>query len=176
MRWFNLVFQLLILASCELKLQLTGLVDLLLLWADFFFRLGLRFNRRSRWVVVMMVAMGIVVVQVIVRRRRGIRWLSGRRRCVRLWRRGVWLWGSIDRLEMWSRWLMVMVTVARVLPWVPSIVKFCVDAGQDVRTWPDHFLRERELLAVEYESCSVLRDRLFNASQGVVEIVDTGLL
>lgn len=71
--------------------------------------------------------------------------------------------------------MMVMVTVARALPFVPSVIKFGVDAGQDGCAWPDHFLRERELLAVEYESCSILRDRLFSGSQGVVELRDTRL-
>ena len=70
----------------------------------------------------------------------------------------------------------MMRAVTKALPWVPSVIKLSVNACQDGCTGSDHFLRERELLAVEYESCSILGDHLFGDSKGVVEVSETLLL
>ena len=95
---------------------------------------------------------------------------------LRLWcGRSVRLWRSVDRRAVWGRRVM-MVAVASALPWVPSVIKLSVNTSQDGCTGSDHFLREGELLAVEYEGCSILCDHLIGDPQGVVEIGETLLL
>ncbi len=156
----------------------------------------------SRWVVVrcMMVVrvrlrfrriMIIVVVRLwFVRRWRVVIvwvriWVIVRLVMVLMVRLRLWCW-MVDRGRRHIRWwrgrivmvmaMIVITVVEAVFPLFPSVFKLRVDAGQDARTWFDHFRGEGELLAVKDKSIPVLLKLRLDTSDGVEEGVDFAVL